>query len=131
MNKTVKIISTLLLAVLLITTASQTVLATDNNVTGDFGDYKNIIESVNQNAKGDSSDVSGIKGVASRVVKAIRNIAAIIAVVIISILGIKYMIGSTQERADYKKSFIPLIVGIIVVVAAAQIATMIFSVAAN
>ena len=36
------------------------------------------------------------------------------------------MIGSTEERAEYKKSFMPLIIGIIVVVAAAQIATMIF-----
>lgn len=120
MNKTVKIISTILLAVLLITTVSQAVLATD---------YAGIIDTVDQSGKGPSDDIEGIKGVAGRVVKAIRNIAAIVAVVIISILGIKYMIGSTQERADYKKSFIPLIVGVIVVVAAAQIATMIFSIA--
>ena len=52
-----------------------------------------------------------------------------VAVVIISILGIKYMMGSTEERAEYKKSFIPLIVGIIVVVAAASIATAMFSIA--
>lgn len=121
MNKTVKIISTILLAVLLITTVSQAVLATN---------YSGIINEVDKNGQGPSSDVDGIKQVAGRIVKAIRNIAAIVAVVIISILGIKYMIGSTQERADYKKSFIPLIVGVIVVVAAAQIATMIFSVAA-
>ena len=121
MNKTVKIISTILLAVLLITTVSQAVLATN---------YAGIINSVDQQGQGDSEDVNGIKEVAGRIIKAIRNIAAIVAVVIVSILGIKYMIGSTQERADYKKSFIPLIVGVIVVVAAAQIATMIFSVAA-
>lgn len=121
MNKTVKIISTILLAVLLITTVSQAVLATN---------YSEIINEVDKNGQGASSDVKGIKEVAGRIVKAIRNIAAIVAVVIVSILGIKYMIGSTQERADYKKSFIPLIVGVIVVVAAAQIATMIFSVAA-
>ena len=42
------------------------------------------------------------------------------------ILGIKYMMGSVEEKADYKKSLVPLIVGIIVVMAATQIMTMIF-----
>ena len=58
---------------------------------------------------------------------AIRNIAIIAAVLIISILGVKYMIGSVEEKASYKKAFMPLIVGSILVVSAAQIATMLFS----
>ena len=119
MNKTVKIIATLLLAVMLVATLSQVVLATN---------YSSIIKDVDEKGKGTSDDVSGFKEIAGRVIKAIRNVAAIAAVVIVSILGIKYMIGSTEERADYKKSFIPLIVGIVVVVGAAQIATMLFSV---
>lgn len=63
----------------------------------------------------------------AKIIKVFRNIAAVAAVVIISILGLKYMIGSTEERAEYKKSFIPLIVGIVVVVGAAQLATLFFS----
>ena len=63
----------------------------------------------------------------AKVVRIFRNLAAIAAVVIISILGLKYMIGSTEERAEYKKSFIPLTVGIVVVVGAAQLATLFFS----
>ena len=59
----------------------------------------------------------------------IRNIAAVIAVIIIAILGIKFMIGSTEERAEYKKSFLPLIIGIIVVLSATTIAGWIWSVA--
>lgn len=63
----------------------------------------------------------------AKIVRVFRNLSAIAAVVIISILGLKYMIGSTAERAEYKKSFIPLIVGIVVVVGAAQLATLFFS----
>ena len=48
---------------------------------------------------------------------------------LIAILGLKYMLGSVEEKADYKKSFVPLIVGAIVVMGATQIATMIFSLA--
>lgn len=44
-------------------------------------------------------------------------------------LGVKYMLGSVEEKAEYKKSFVPLIVGAVVVMAATQIATMLFSLA--
>lgn len=118
MNKTVKIISTLLIAVLLVATMSQACLATDT--------YKNIINTVDNKGQGVSNNIDGVQNVAGNVIKLIRNVAAIAAVLIISILGIKYMIGSTEERAEYKKSFIPLIVGIIVVVAAASIASLLF-----
>ena len=40
------------------------------------------------------------------------------------------MLGSVEEKADYKKSFIPLIIGIVLVVSATAIATFIFNMAA-
>lgn len=122
MNKGVKIISTLLIAVMLVITMSQVALANDTNDT-----YANLISGIDSNATGVSNEIDGVANIAANVVKLIRNVAAIAAVVIISILGIKYMMGSTEERADYKKSFIPLIVGIVVVVAAASIASLLFS----
>ena len=66
---------------------------------------------------------------ASNILGWIRNIAAVAAVIIIAILGVKYMIGSTEERADYKKSFIPLIIGIVVVLSASTLDGWIFSIA--
>ena len=37
------------------------------------------------------------------------------------------MMGSVEEKAEYKKSFIPLVVGILVIMAATSIATLLFS----
>ena len=91
--------------------------------------YQNIISGVDSSASSANVDTSKINTTAGKVIKLIRNVAAIAAVVILSILGIKYMIGSTEERAEYKKSFIPLIVGVIVVVSAASIASLLFSIA--
>lgn len=121
MNKTIKIVSTLLIAVMLIASLSQVCLAS--------GTYTDIIGTIDENANGESSEIGGLKTTAAKVIKALRNISAIVAVLVITILGIKYMIGSTEERAEYKKSFIPLIVGVVVVVAAASIASALFSVA--
>ena len=47
----------------------------------------------------------------SIIVTAIRTIGATISVVVLLVLGIKYMMGSVEERADYKKSMIPYVVG--------------------
>ena len=120
MNKTIKIISTLLIAILLVASLSQVCLAT----------YDTLIKDVDTAGKGEAENIGGFKEVAGKIVRLIRNVGAIASVVIISILGIKYMIGSTEERAEYKKSFIPLIVGIVVLLAAASIASLIFSMGA-
>ena len=122
MKKSVKIISALLVAIMLIITIAPYALATVD--TG-------IITDIDQKGKGRAEGSEGVIAIAGNVVKWIRTLAAIAAVVIISVLGIKYMIGSAEEKAEYKKSFIPLIIGILVVVAAAQIATMIFGAVNN
>lgn len=119
MNKTIKILSALLIAVMLISTMSSVCFAT----------YGEIIGEVDEKGQGKADGMSDLTSRVGNVVKALRNIAAIVAVLVITILGIKYMIGSTEERSKYKESFIPLIVGIVVVVAAASIASAIFSVA--
>lgn len=118
MKKSVKIISALLIAIMLIVAIAPCVSATS--------DASGIIGEIDKGGKGKAEGSDGVIKIAGNVVKWIRTLAVIAAVIIISILGIKYMIGSTEERAEYKKSFMPLIIGIVVVVAAAQIATMIF-----
>lgn len=118
MKKSVKIISALLIAIMLIVAIAPCVSATS--------DASTIISTIDKDGQKTAQGSDGVIKIAGNVVSWIRTLAAIAAVIIISILGIKYMIGSTEERAEYKKSFMPLIIGIVVVVAAAQIATMIF-----
>ena len=47
----------------------------------------------------------------------IQTIGVILSVIVIGLLGIKYMTGSIEERADYKKSMIPFLVGTVLIVA--------------
>ena len=44
-----------------------------------------------------------------------------------TLFGFKFIMGSANEKADYAKSFIPLIVGVIVVFSATSIAKLLFS----
>ena len=56
----------------------------------------------------------------------IQTVGVIVAVIILAILGIKYMMGSAEEKAEYKKTFIPYIVGAVLLVMAPAIAGFIF-----
>lgn len=117
MKKTMKILTVLLLAIVLITFATN-VFADDGGAL----DPKNITASYG------TSD-GGLSEKAGKIMGMIRNVAAIAAVIIIMVLGVKYMLGSVEEKAEYKKSFVPLIVGIVLVVAATAIASFIFNMA--
>lgn len=41
----------------------------------------------------------------------IRIIGIIMSVVILIVIGIKYMLGSTEEKANYKETLLPYIIG--------------------
>lgn len=57
----------------------------------------------------------------------IQTIGSFISVGILMVIGIKYMMGSTEERASYKKSMIPYIVGAILLFGALNITTAIYN----
>ena len=75
---------------------------------------------------GDSSAMSERAG---KIMGMIRNVAVIASVIILMVIGVKYILGSVEEKAEYKKTFLPLIIGIVLVVAATTIATFIFNMA--
>ncbi len=119
MKKTMKILTVVLLAVMLVSFASN-VLAAGTQLKP--GDLENKID------YGNVADTNNLMSQAGKIMGLIRNISVIAAVIIIMVLGVKYMLGSVEEKADYKKSFMPLIIGIILVVAATSIASFIFGI---
>lgn len=57
----------------------------------------------------------------------IRMVGSAIAVIMIIALGIKYVMGSTEERAEYKKSMIPYLVGALLLFGASTVTSMIYN----
>ena len=68
-----------------------------------------------------------VQTVGGKIMGFIQVIGVIISVGILMILGIKYMMGSAEEKAEYKKVFIPYIVGAILLFAASTIANAIYN----
>lgn len=106
MKKSMKIVSVLMIAMMMCMVATP-VLAVTATVTPT-----------------QPTDTAGILKLAGKILGFLQWIALIGGVLIIAVLGIKYMMGSLEEKAEYKKSMIPLIVGIIVVMGATTIANL-------
>ena len=68
---------------------------------------------------------------ATTIANSITNILAVIGTVVsvamLIVLGIKYMIGTVQEKADYKKTMGPYLVGAVMVFSITQILKIIAS----
>ncbi len=117
MKKTVKIISTLLLVVMLVTSIAGTVFADSTT---------DVLDKL----KGDGTvETSSLTTVGNNVVTIINVVGIVIAVIILLIIGIKYMIGSASEKAEYKKTMIPYIVGAVLIFAGTSLVRVIYSLA--
>ena len=115
MNKTIKIITVLMLVAMIVFAFSNVSMATDVEITP---------------TQPSSEEISGLTEMAGKVISLIQIASVVLAVILIAVFGFKFIMGSANEKADYQKSFIPLIVGVVVVFAATSIAKLIMSIAA-
>ena len=75
-----------------------------------------VLEDINQYKPDDMDSKSSekIENVTSQILTSITDIGIAAAVIILAILGIKYMIGSVEEKAEYKKDLIPYLIGALI-----------------
>lgn len=57
------------------------------------------------------SDASILEKIGNKIIGAIKIVGTVLSVIALSIMGIKYMIGSVEEKAQYKETMIPYVVG--------------------
>ena len=67
--------------------------------------------------------------VGNSVIGIIQVVGIIISVVCLMVLGIKYMMGSASEKAEYKKTMIPYLVGAILIFGASAITKVVVGLA--
>ena len=73
--------------------------------------FTDIFDDISYYEPDDETVSTEITDKVSIVLTVITNIGMVLAVLMSAILGIKYMLGSVEEKADYKKDMIPYLVG--------------------
>lgn len=74
---------------------------------------------------------SDFDNIGKKIIGMVQAIGSIIAVLMLVVLGIKYMMGSAEEKAEYKKTMIPYLIGAVLIFAASQIAGMVYNFASK
>ena len=85
------------------------------------------------NPSGSGVDIgaSQIQDKANSIIGVIKNIGIVVSVLTLVVLGIKYMLGSLEEKAEYKKTMIPYLIGAIMVFAIPQLVQIIYNIASK
>lgn len=109
-----KILLIILIAIILIFISTQ-VLA-----TGAFSPAK-------IHSKESAIPTGSLKIVGNAIIKILRIIGIVSSVIVLIIIGIKYMLGSVEEKAEYKKTLIPYIIGAALVFATSAFVTVIYN----
>lgn len=114
MKKTYKMLSILVIAVIIMASLSTIVIGT---VSPD--DIKATTTSADKD----------IKSIGGKILSAVTTAGVVISVIMVAVLGIKYMMGSSEEKSEYKKSMIPYLVGAVCIFAASTIANAVYNLA--
>ena len=111
-KKTMKILTTICSAILFIAMLSSIVFADSGITPGGLSPKYQGTED--------------IQNVGQKIMGIVNTVGVVVAVVIIMVLGIKYMMGSAEEKAEYKKTMMPYLIGAVLIFGATTIANTIY-----
>ena len=116
MKKLAKVLSVVMMIIMMLTCISTTFAATSFNPNG----WEDT--SLNTSA----IDTSSIKNFSASLINVISIIGSAAAIITLIILGVKYMMGSAEEKAEYKKTLLPYIIGAVMVFGASVLTNVIY-----
>ena len=116
-TKTMKVLVTVASVIMLVVMLSSVVFADSAITPGSLtAEYKGTDD---------------IAKVGKKVMGIVNTVGVVVAVVILMVLGIKYMMGSAEEKAEYKKTLMPYVIGAALVFAASTIAGVLYGFLSN
>lgn len=68
------------------------------------------------------------KDLGNSIITVLSTAGSIISVIVLVIIGIKYMLGSVEEKAGYKKALMPYFVGSVILFGASFFAGVIYNI---
>lgn len=114
-----KIIINIAILLLVICILSSTVFAAVSDPISNPGSWKP-----------DNVDVGNkVQTITGKILGLVRNIGVSVSVIALMVIGIKYMTGSIEQKAKYKQSMVPYMVGIILLAAGTSIIKIIYDIA--
>ena len=83
-----------------------------------------------QSVNGHGSDnlsTNSVQKLGNDVFNVIRVVGILVSVIMLVVLGIKYMMGSAEEKAEYKKTLMPYVIGALLIFAASTLSQILYN----
>ena len=64
---------------------------------------------------GETKNAEELVPIGNTIVGILQIAGSIISVIVLAVIGIKYMMGSVEEKAEYKKTMLPYVIGAVMV----------------
>ena len=122
-KKCIFLITTVILIILLPNKIYATTIDTDESIKVATG-----ILDPNSYKPSSPTGVTNTVRRANVIIGAIQTIGIVVSFISLMILGLKYMAGSVSEKAEYKKTMIPYLVGAVMVFAIPQLVQIIYNI---
>lgn len=116
-SKFIKIIFFIILTILMIFTITNTSQAIDFNP-----------DNWAPNSTTAAQGADRVLEIGNSIIGVIQIVGSFISVGVLVVLGIKYMMGSVEERAEYKKAMMPYLVGAVMLFAITNILAIIVNI---
>ena len=81
--------------------------------------------------QGSTVNTEKIKSFGNDIVRILTVVGIVLSVIVLIVLGIKYMMGSAEEKAEYKKTMMPYLIGAGLIFAASVIANIVYGFFSN
>lgn len=75
------------------------------------GNFSDVLDNIDNYKPIDEDPDGEVEEKVSIILTVITNIGMILAVLMLAIIGVKYMLGSLEERSEYKKDMVPYLIG--------------------
>ena len=119
-KKCIFLITTVILIILLPNKIYATTIDTDESIKVATG-----ILDPNSYKPSSPTGVTNTVRRANVIIGAIQTMGIVVSFISLMILGLKYMAGSVSEKAEYKKTMIPYLVGIVILFTTTQLVALI------
>ena len=102
-----------------------------------ISNFNNLAYAIDVIEKPDSvkpTQISGDTELTTRagvILGVVNTIGIVISVLTLIVLGIKYMLGSVEEKAEYKKTMVMYLIGAFLVVSITTVPNILYKIASN
>ena len=80
---------------------------------------------------GSSGESTKLKGITEQILGIIQVVGTVVAVVMLIVIGIKYMTGSIEEKAEYKQTLKPYLIGAFLLFSGSTVPQIIYQISKN